>query len=174
VIKVKWAFKDKNGLNIELAFQQEEFELRPRHVWVICRYQNKWLFTKHKKRGLEFPGGKVEKGESLVNAAKRETFEETGGIIHKLEYIGEYKVYDYPPFVKAIFFAEIERLIEKDHFLETDGAFLWSGDLKLIQNQEQFSFMMKDQVLLLSMDYLEKNHFIEDIKKSKEYKLFHT
>lgn len=47
---------------------------------VICVYsKNKWLLSRHKKRNSwEIPGGHIEPGESVINAAKRELFEETG------------------------------------------------------------------------------------------------
>ncbi len=54
-----------------------------------------------------------KKDETLEDAAKRETFEETGGVIEKLVFLGEYKVYDHSPFVKTIFFAEVEDVVEK-------------------------------------------------------------
>ncbi len=51
---------------------------------VICQYEKGWLLTNHKTRGFEFPGGKVEQGESLEEAARREVYEETGAILGEL------------------------------------------------------------------------------------------
>ena len=47
---------------------------------VICSYCNgKWLLSKHKKRSTwETQGGHIENGESALDAAKRELFEESG------------------------------------------------------------------------------------------------
>ena len=47
-------------------------------MFVICRFYQQWLLTKHKIRGWEFPGGKKEEGETLEEAAIREVEEETG------------------------------------------------------------------------------------------------
>ena len=48
------------------------FLLSQKHVWVVCRYGDQWLLTHHLRRGLEFPGGKVELGETPEEAAVRE------------------------------------------------------------------------------------------------------
>lgn len=58
-------FRDFYHNEIRLSFLDHPFSKEPKHVWVICRFKGKWLLTKHKDRGLEFPGGKVEEGESL-------------------------------------------------------------------------------------------------------------
>ena len=42
------------------------------HVLAIPLYQSQLLFTQHKMRGIEFPGGKVEEGEQSIQAIKRE------------------------------------------------------------------------------------------------------
>ena len=147
-------FEDENGKKVEMSFEKGRFREESNHVLVLCRYDGHWLLTRHKKRGLEFPGGKREEGETLTDAAKRETYEETGGIIRELVFIGEYKVYDDPPFVKTIYFAEAEELIPKDDYMETDGSVLWRGNFNEIQDDPSFSFIMKDQVVELAVGRL--------------------
>ncbi|MCA1056806.1 nucleoside triphosphatase YtkD [Rossellomorea aquimaris] len=148
-------FIDANGVKVELAFQKHFFGQDSQHVLVICRYEDKWLLTHHKKRGLEFPGGKREKGETLEEAAIRETFEETGGVITEPTFVGEYKVYDRDPFVKTIFFAQAEELVRKKDYLETNGYKLWEGELAEMQTHPEFSFIMKDKVVELALKHLQ-------------------
>lgn len=46
---------------------------------ILAKYENKWIFCKHKLRSTyEVPGGKRHKGETMLDAAKRELHEETG------------------------------------------------------------------------------------------------
>ncbi len=47
--------------------------------WVTSKSEsNCWLMVLNVKRGWEFPGGKIESGEKLEEAALRELYEETG------------------------------------------------------------------------------------------------
>jgi 8-oxo-dGTP diphosphatase len=77
-------FLDLAGNKVELTFSQNAFQEESRHVLVICHLGDDWLLTHHKTRGLEFPGGKMETGESLEDTAYREVYEETGALISEL------------------------------------------------------------------------------------------
>ncbi|MDP4086285.1 MAG: NUDIX domain-containing protein, partial [Bacillota bacterium] len=107
-------FLDSTGKIVELSFIGHPFKETVGHVLVICQYEDGWLCTHHKNRGIEFPGGKIECGETLEQAAKREVYEETGAIISTLVQLGEYRVEDPKgPFVKAVFWGEVKQLDEK-------------------------------------------------------------
>jgi 8-oxo-dGTP diphosphatase len=141
-------FQDHNGGKVKISKTRHSFSQAAEHVLVICRFYGQWLLTKHKTRGWEFPGGKRELGETLEQAAVREVGEETGALVKSLKYIGEYEVTNTEgTFVKAIFFAEIEALLPKDDYFETNGPVLIGGDILSLRWQEQFSFIMKDQVV---------------------------
>ncbi|MCR2821771.1 RNA deprotection pyrophosphohydrolase [Lederbergia panacisoli] len=147
-------FYDANGNKVFISFEKHVFPLEPRHVLIICRFEGKWLLTDHPIRGLEFPGGKLEAGETVEEAAAREVYEETGGIIKTLDYIGEYYVEDKQnsPFVKAILYAVVNTLEKKENFMETNGPVLKEKDVleEELMNPE-YSFIMKDEVVTLSL-----------------------
>jgi 8-oxo-dGTP diphosphatase len=132
-------YVDLNGNRCELSFKPGTFPLESRHVLVICKFKGSWVLTSHQIRGIEFPGGKVEPGESLVQAAYREVYEETGAVIGKLQWFAEYVVFSEKPFCKTVFIADAERL-EKIKEMETDGIIL----LEQLTVDDSFSFLMRD------------------------------
>lgn len=133
-------YTDLNGCACRLSFERDAFQVESRHVLVIAKFNGKWLLTEHRERGLEFPGGKAEAGESLAEAAKREVYEETGGVIESLDWFAEYLVHSEPPFSKTVFTGTISSIDEID-LLETKGAVL----VESLDVDGDFSFLMKDE-----------------------------
>lgn len=149
-----YTFFDYYGNRVWLSFADHPFSPSPGHVWMVCRYQGQWLLTNHSQRGLEFPGGKVEKGETPEQAAVREVKEETGGIVGSLTYIGQYKVE--PSIIKNIYFAEIAAIIKQPSYLETNGPVLLPALPEHICSDDRFSFIMKDDVLRLVLEEIKR------------------
>ncbi|WP_163579439.1 RNA deprotection pyrophosphohydrolase [Gracilibacillus saliphilus] len=150
-------FYDYYNNKIQLSFEDQPFDSDPKHVWVICRFEKKWLLTKHKNRGLEFPGGKVEQNETPKQAAIREVLEETGGEVDQIKYIGQYFVSGKrEKLAKNIYFAMVKKLKEQDSYYETEGPVLLEKLPENIKSNENYSFIMKDDVLSYSLDYIEK------------------
>jgi 8-oxo-dGTP diphosphatase len=150
-------FLDVLGNKVELSFSNNAFEQEAKHVLVICTYLDGWLLTKHIVRGLEFPGGKVEPGESLKEAAIREVFEETGATLEKLSQIAEYRVFDEKKtFVKAVFWGKINSVHKMNSYYETKGPVFVKGDLSHLRFGEEYSFIMKDEVVSECLKYIYK------------------
>lgn len=150
-----YTFKDFYHNTVELSFEKYPFSTNPKHVWVICKYKGQWLLTDHQRRGYEFPGGKVEEGESPEQAAKREVLEETGGNVSSINYLGQYRVTGKDKIIiKNIYFAEVGELLNQQHYFETNGPILFNEFPQNIKRDRRFSFIMRDEVFSHSLNYL--------------------
>lgn len=150
-------FRDYYNNEVRLSFNDHPFSTSPKHVWVICKHNNKWLLTKHKERGLEFPGGKVEEGETAREAAIREVMEETGGEVGYITYVGQYFVLGKSDTViKNVYFAKINQLTEQETYYETDGPVLLEEIPQNVKYNNSYSFIMKDDVLNNCLAYLKE------------------
>ncbi len=60
---------------------------------IVSKSNGKWVFCKHKERDTyEVPGGHRETGETILQAAERELFEETGATAFDMKPICVYSV----------------------------------------------------------------------------------
>jgi 8-oxo-dGTP diphosphatase len=77
-----------------MEFTVHPFQSFQDYTWVdiMALYQDKWIFCKHQKRAWENPGGHIEAGETPLEAAKRELYEETGAIDFTLEPLCDYRM----------------------------------------------------------------------------------
>ena len=62
-----------------------------RRATVICRRDEEILFVRKRNAKWNLPGGRVEQGETPLQAALREMAEETGLTFDQLSYVSEYE-----------------------------------------------------------------------------------
>lgn len=140
---------DQFNNQIEMHYKNSTDKANGEHVLIIPFYQDEFVLTRHKKRGIEFPGGKIEAGETSEAAAERELFEETGALIQQLQYIAQYTVY-YPTgerwFTKDVFAAKVKSIQRKEDYLETAGPVM-CRNLNDIADKDK-SFLLTDEVIL--------------------------
>ena len=82
------------GMNyMKVRFYDEIEDERLKFAVIVSRYQNKWVFCKHKQRDTyEIPGGHRENGETILETARRELYEETGALEYSIQPICVYSV----------------------------------------------------------------------------------
>jgi 8-oxo-dGTP diphosphatase len=87
-------------------------------VVIATKYHGKWLFVRHKDRKtFEVPAGHKERGESLLEAARRELYEETGALDYSIWPVSAYGVIQGEETAYGqLYFAEVENLGELPPF----------------------------------------------------------
>lgn len=75
---------------ISKTYPLGSFERYP-YVVILSRMEGKFLLSRHKQRTTwEFQGGHIEQGETPLQAAKRELFEESGAAAFEIEQLCDY------------------------------------------------------------------------------------
>lgn len=78
---------------MEVKFYDTAEDKLIRFAVIISKSNGKWVFCKHKERDTyECPGGRREAGETVLECAKRELYEETGAIDYEIMPICVYSV----------------------------------------------------------------------------------
>ncbi len=155
VILLEHSFQDIAGNKIELTFNPTDFCIDCSDVLLFPFYDNGIVMTKH-PRGLELPGGKIEQGELAIQAAIREMWEETGGILSGLMEIGQYSINQVGDrtIVKAIYWAKVSHFVPQPSGYETNGYELVPTSVNV--QQVQFSPFVKDAVFSLTLEHIKQ------------------
>lgn len=116
-----WPFIERQWADFNYSLSDGEClaEVQERNIAALndvllkfARYQDKWLYCRAKTRdGFETAGGHIELGETPLDAAKRELFEETGAVKFDISHAFDYSVYLPSEFSHGqVFFAQIHEL----------------------------------------------------------------
>ncbi|SEJ34625.1 8-oxo-dGTP diphosphatase [Bhargavaea ginsengi] len=156
-----YTYKDRADQRVDLFWKKDRAGIEPTHVIVAAFDNSQWLMTIHPDRGLEWPGGKAEPGETIEQAAVREVYEETGVTAGNLKFIADYVVHADPPFCKRVFAADILSVNEDIQLRETKGAaYLLESEWE--KSKEKLSRHMSDE----GMDRIRKKVLADERQRN--------
>nr|WP_326185070.1 NUDIX domain-containing protein [uncultured Oscillibacter sp.] len=110
---------------MEVKFYENMDDSLLQFAVILSKAGGRWVFCKHRERDTyEVPGGHREKNESILDAAKRELYEETGAVKFSIKPICVYSVIGKNQINKSgeetygmLYFADIKAF---DHVLHSE------------------------------------------------------
>ena len=100
----------------------------------------------------DFPGGKIENGETDVQTCVREVKEETGMDVSDLNYVGRFNIY-YPEIKKQFdmkVYVTNNYLLEPQCFIENDSFWMKIEDLRKIKDRLAITHLVdEDRIKLI-------------------------
>lgn len=113
---------------VEVKFYDTVDDRLLKFAVIVTNYRGKWVFCKHKDRDTyECPGGHREQGETILETAKRELWEETGASKFNLRKICAYSVKNScQETFGMLYFAEIE-VFEELPMMEIEKIEFFNG-----------------------------------------------
>ena len=113
---------------LEVKFYEQAEDALLKYAVIIAKCADNWVLCKHRDRDTwEIPGGHREAGETILEAAKRELYEETGAVAYEICPISVYSVLkDGVETFGMLFFAEVSDFEDALHNeIEKIGFFEW-------------------------------------------------
>ena len=82
-----------DGIMTVVKFYDEVADELLKFAVIIASHKGQWVFCKHKDRDTwEIPGGHREHGETIIETARRELYEETGATVYSITPVCVYSV----------------------------------------------------------------------------------